>query len=306
MTRRVAIVTDSTASVPDSLVAELDISVVQLELMVGNEYNDERRIPHADLADAMRRGTPVATSPPPPAAFYWSYMDAVAAGAEAIVSIHLSEALSQTCEAARTAAAQLNVPVYVVDSRLAGMSTGYSVIAAAEAAKAGASVQTVLQILERRMASTCQMIYVDTLEYLRRSGRVSPAKAIVGETLSVKPVLIMKDGELDPLVTGIGAHRTLKRAVGQAAARAGNGPVDIAVEYFQFEDADRVLKMLQARVPRPRRVTLEFTSAIIGAHAGPGAIGITVSPADEVREAPPVVPGVRPRAGLAGLGRPRR
>ena len=279
MSRRVAIVTDSTASVPEPLVDELDITVVQLELLVGNETNDERRIPHEDLAEAMRRGTPVATSPPPVAAFYWNYMEAVAGGAEAIVSVHLSEGLSKTCEAARQAAAEINIPVYVVDSRLAGMSAGYSVIAAAEAAKAGASPQGVLHVLDRRMRTATQMIYVDTLEYLRRSGRVSSAKAFVGETLSVKPVLIMKEGGLDQLLNGIGAHRALKKAVAAAAARAGKGPVDIAVEYFQFADADRVLKMLQARVAQPRRVTLEHTSAIIGAHVGPGALGIAVSPA---------------------------
>ena len=279
MNRRVAIVTDSTASVPVKIAEALDIAVVQLELKVGDEYNDERRVPHPHVARAMRDAVPVETAPPPPPAFFWNYTDAAASGVEAIVSIHLSADLSQTCEHARLAASEIGIPVYVVDSRLAGLGLGYPVIAAAEAAVQGAPPQVVLNVLDRRLRSTTQMIYVDTLEYLRRSGRVGRAQALVGHALSIKPVLIMRDGMLEPLTKGVGPDRSLKRAVAAAAKRAGAGPVDIAVEHFQFADrAERTIEQLRAAVPKVRRITLEETSAIIGAHTGPGALGITVSP----------------------------
>ncbi|MDR7301086.1 DegV family protein [Haloactinomyces albus] len=279
MRRRVAIVTDSTASVPTGIAEKLGITVIQLELKVGEEYNDERRVPHSQLAQAMRDGVPVATAPPPPPAFFWNYMDAVSAGAEAIISVHLSEGLSRTCEAARIAATEVDVPVHVVDSRLCGLGLGYPVIAAAESAAAGATVQDVLGVLDRRLRGTTEFLYVDTLEYLRRSGRIGRAQAMLGQTLAVKPVLGFREGELAPLTKGIGTERALGKAITAAVERAGGGSVDIATEHFQAaERAGQVLHQLQDRLPGARQPILEETSAIIGAHTGPGALGITVSP----------------------------
>lgn len=280
MSRRVAIVTDSTASVPAHIAEQLQITVVQLELSVGDEVNDERRIPHSRLADSMRQGIPVGTAPPPPPAFFWNYTDAVSAGAEAIVSVHLSEGLSRTCESARAAAAEVDIPVYVVDSRLCGLGLGYPVIAAAEAAASGASVQGVLNILDRRLRSTTQLLYVDTLEYLERSGRIGKAQALVGQTLSLKPVLALRQGELEPIAKTIGSQRALKKAVAHAAGKAGSGPVNIATEHFVNVDrAESVLSSLSERLPQALPPIVSETSAIIGAHAGPGAVGITISPA---------------------------
>ena len=279
MNNRVALVTDSTASIPVDVADKLGICVVQLELKLGELENDERRIPHPDLAQAMRDGVAVETSPPPPPAFFWNYTDAVSAGVESIVSVHISEGLSQTCDSARSAAAEINLPVYVVDSRLCGLGIGYPVIAAAEAAAAGAGTQGVLSVLDRRLRSTTQMIYVDTLEYLRRSGRVGRAQALLGSALSIKPVLVLREGVLEPMVKGRGPDRALKKAVRQAAQRAGNWPVDIGIEHFQYADrANEVAEQLRAAVPQARRVVIAETSAIIGAHAGPGALGLTVSP----------------------------
>lgn len=280
MRRRVAIVTDSTASVPLDVADRLGISIVQLELTVGDEQNDERRVLHAQMAEAMRNNVPVATSPPPTPAFYWNYADAAASGVEAIISIHISEGMSQTCQAARIAAAEIGVPVYVVDSRLTGLSLGFPVIAAAEAAAAGANAHGVMNVLEHRLRSTTQLLYVDTLEYLQRSGRIGRAQALLGQALSIKPVLIMKDGIIDQLHKGIGPDRALRKAIGAAAERAGRGPVDVGVEHFEASGrAKHVLDALCSQLPQVRRVTLEETSAIIGAHTGPGALGITVSPA---------------------------
>ena len=281
MNSRVAIVTDSTASVPVDTAGQLDICTIQLELAVGEQRNDERRIPHQQLAQAMRDATPVETSPPPPPAFFWNYMDAASAGAEAIVSVHLSEALSQTCESARTASNDLNIPVYVVDSRLCGLGLGYPVIAAAEAAASGATLQGVLGVLDRRLRGTTQLIYVDTLEYLRRGGRIGRAQAALGQALSVRPVLILEDGAIDQHAKAIGSERALKKAVATAVSRAGGGPVDVGVEHFQAgERAEQLLEQLRRELPQTRRAVVEETSAIIGAHTGPGALGITISPVE--------------------------
>ncbi|MFR9729665.1 DegV family protein [Saccharopolyspora sp. MS10] len=280
MNHHVAIVTDSTASIPTDVAEQLRICVIQLELKIGEREDDERRVPHEELAQAMREGTPVETSPPPPPAFFWNYHDAAASGAESIISVHISDGLSQTCASARSAAEEVNLPVFVVDSRLCGLGMGFPVIAAAEAAAAGASTQGVLGVLDKRLRSTTQMIYVDTLEYLRRSGRVGRAQAFFGQALSIKPVLVLREGVLEPLVKGLGPERALKKAVQQAVARAGDGPVDVGIEHFQYaERAQEVAGQLRNQLPQVRRIVVAETSAIIGAHAGPGALGLTVSPA---------------------------
>lgn len=280
MLRRVAIVTDSTASIPVDIAEKWGIRVVQLELTVGEQANDERRVPHIELAQAMRANVQVSTSPPPVPAFFWNYMDAVGSGAEAIVSIHISTGLSQTCSAARAAAAEIDLPVYVVDSRLCGLGLGYPVLSAAEAAASGASVQGVLAVLEQRLRSTTQMLYVDTLEYLKRGGRISRTQAAFGHAFSVKPVLILRNGVLEPLTRAIGAERALKKAVAEATHRAGYGPVDIGVEHFDCADrAHEALNAIRAKLPQVRNALIEETSAVLGAHIGPGALGFTVSPA---------------------------
>lgn len=280
MNQRVAVVTDSTASIPPKVAEQLGISVVQLELTVGEESDGERRVPHTELASAMRRETPVSTSEPPPPAFFWNYMDAVASGAEAILSVHISEQLSQTCESARTAANEVNVPVYVVDSRLVGLSLGYAVITAAEAAASGAAAPEVMNQLEQRLRNTTQLLYVDTLEYLRRGGRIGRAQAWLGQAFAMKPVLSLNEqGMIDQHTRAIGQERALRKVIATAVEACGTGPVDIGVEHFEYpEGAQRLLQQLRTELPRVRRTSLEETSAVLGAHAGPGALGVTVSP----------------------------
>lgn len=280
MKQRVAIVTDSTASIPTEVAEQLRIAVVQLELAIGHDVNDERRIPHTQLAEAMQIGTPVDTSEPPAPAFFWNYSDAQAIDAEAVISVHISEGLSQTCASARAAADEVAVPVHVVDSRLVGLGLGFPVLAAAEAAAAGARPHGVLDVLERRMRATTQLLYVDTLEYLRQGGRIGRAAAWLGQALSIKPVLEVKDGIIDQHAKARGRDRALAKGVRTAVQRSGNRQVDIGVEHFQCaERAQQLLDELREQLPQVRRAVISETSAILGAHAGPGALGITVSPA---------------------------
>ena len=279
MTGHVAIVTDSTASIPADTARQLGIQIAQLELTVGDERNDERRIPHERLAAAMNGGVATATSEPPTPAFFWKYLDAANAGAQAVVSIHLSEKLSQTAASAREAASEVDVPVHVVDSRQSGLGLGYPVIAAAEAAASGASLQGVLNVLHQRLQTSTQMMYVDTLEHLYRGGRLSRTQVAIGRAFALKPVLILENGELAQLARGVGGERALRKAVATAVERAGRGPVDIAVEHFRARDrAEDLLGQLRAQLPQTRHALVEETSAILAAHVGPGALGITVSP----------------------------
>lgn len=279
MTGRVAIVTDSTSSLPAELADRLGIAVVQLELQVGDYLNTEGRIGHRDLIAAMRKFVPVATSPPPVAAFFWTYQEAAMNGADAVISVHMSQRLSLTVDAAREAASQVQIPVHVVDSRLGAMCLGYPVIAAAQAAAMGGSVAQVLDVLEERLDNTSEFFYVDTLEYLRRGGRIGAAAAMLGTALKIKPLLSLDDGQIVPLSSARGAKKALKRVADMAIKAAGKRDVDIAVEYFGSRDeAEALAKRVRSKIPGVKRFVMTQTSAIIGAHVGPGALGVTVSP----------------------------
>ncbi|MFB9907948.1 DegV family protein [Allokutzneria oryzae] len=279
MFRRVAVVTDSTASLPPELARRLGITVVQLQLQMGEKSTDEARVPTADLVSALHDRVQVTTAPPPSAAFFWTYQNAAAAGVEAVVSIHISTELSQTCATAHEAAGHTRVPVHVVDSRSCGMSVGFAAIAAAEAAMAGAGPSEVLDVVNRRATGSSSLIYVDTLEYLRRGGRIGAAQALIGSALSIKPLLAINDGRIEPLEKVRGTDRALSRLAALTAQHAAGRPVDIAVEHFASrERAENLIERLHTEVPLGREFLLAETSAIIGAHVGPGALGITVSP----------------------------
>ncbi|WP_019855171.1 DegV family protein [Actinopolyspora mortivallis] len=280
MKPRVALVTDSTASVPDNIAERLNISVVQLELTVDGQSNDERRVPRSELGEAMNAGTEVSTAAPPPPAFFWNYSDAVNEGAEEIVSVHISSELSETCESARAAAAEFDVPIHVVDSRTCCLGLGYAVMAAAETAAAGADVRTVLDVLHHRLNGSSETIYVDTLEHLRRSGRIGSAQATLGSALSLKPVLGLHEGVLTQFARGVGTERALRKAVDHAAETAGTRRVNIAAEHFLAEGrARQALEELKGRVELASEPLLAETSAIIGAHTGPGSVVLSVAPA---------------------------
>ncbi|GAA1274141.1 DegV family protein [Saccharothrix xinjiangensis] len=279
MYRRVAIVTDSTACLPPQLTEKLGITVAQIRVRIGDRVDEECRVPVTELVGALREQLDVTTAPPDPGAFFWAYSDAAASGAEAIVSLHVSTGLSETAGAARQAAAQVRAPVHVVDTKTCGMSLGYAVVAAATAAAAGGDVNRVLSAAQRTATRSTELIYVDTLEHLKRGGRVSRATALLGSALSVKPLLTVADGRIAPLEKVLGAERAVRKLVDLAVRRAGGDEVDIAVEHFDAaERAREVLRSLRDELPRVRRFMLTQVSSAIGAHVGPGAVGVTVSP----------------------------
>ncbi|GAB2984129.1 DegV family protein [Saccharothrix stipae] len=279
MPRRVAIVTDSTACLPPQLTEKLGVTVAQIQVRIGDWVDDEVRVPVPKLVDALRGQLDVTTAPPDPGAFFWAYADAVTSGADAIVSLHVSTGLSKTVEAARRAAEQVQVPVHVVDTRTCGMSLGYAVVAAATAAAAGGDVNHVLSAAQHIVRGSSELIYVDTLEYLQRGGRIGKAAALLGSALSMKPLLTVADGRITPLDKVLGAERALRRLVDIAVKRAGRDAVDIAVEHFDAADrATTVLDQLRAKLPNVRRFLVTQVSSAIGAHVGPGAVGVTVSP----------------------------
>src|SRR5689334_2523691 len=212
----VAVVTDSTAYLPDEAVARFGIEVVPLYVVLSGRSGEEGRdVSPADVARTLSvRGQHVSTSRPTPGDFVAAYRRCLDAGAERLVSIHLSAELSGTWDAARLAASQVGEHVVtVVDSRSAAMGNGFAVLAAARAAAAGADAAEVADAARRTAAATRTFFVVDTLEHLRRGGRIGPAAALLGSALSVKPVLHVLDGKVVPLEKVRTSARALHRLV---------------------------------------------------------------------------------------------
>ncbi|MBN9744413.1 fatty acid-binding protein DegV [Amycolatopsis sp. A1MSW2902] len=279
MSAHIAVVTDSTSCLPEQLAAQWRISVVQVQLHVGDQTDDEHRFDRSELIQTMKSGAAVTTSPPDPGAFFWSYQDAASAGASAIVSLHISGRLSQPVEAAREAAQQVRIPVHILDSGTASMSLGYAAVSAARVAGAGGQLERVLDAAERRVRNSTELIYVDTLEYLRRSGRIGAAQSMLGSAFAIKPLLTVRNGEVSPLARVPGTKRAMNRLVDLAVKAAGDQPVDLAVTRFG-SDENEIVRRLRERVPGAGEIVVGDASTVIGAHVGPGALSITVSPSN--------------------------
>jgi DegV family protein with EDD domain len=280
----VALVTDSTASLSAQTAADRGITVVPLQVVIGatsyDESGTENPVTPQMLAEALKEWTPVSTSRPNPEAILETYEKLVADGAEAIVSVHISAELSGTFESAQLAARRSPVPVTLVDSRQVGMGTGYAVLAAADAIADGADAETVAAAARNRAANTTSLFYVDTLEYLRRGGRMGAAAALLGSALAVKPILRVEDGRIAPFERVRTSAKALSRLEELAVEAAESAEVDVAVAHLASpERAEQLAERLTGRLGAqlPREVSLGEIGAVLGAHVGPGMVAVAVS-----------------------------
>ena len=276
---RVAVVTDSTAYLPDGLADRLSIRVVPLQVVLGGRSGAEgSEVTPAQVASALAGWVPVSTSRPTPAQFAAVYQDALDRGATEVVSLHLSRELSGTWDSARLAAAEIGSDrIRVVDSRSAAMGLGFAVLAAAQAAADGGSQEQVYEAAVSTAERTTTLFYVDTLEHLRRGGRIGAAQALLGTARSVKPILHVQEGRIVPLEKVRTVSKGIARLEALAVAAAGDGPTDVAVHHLAAgERAALLAERLRARLPRIRQFYASEVGAVVGAHVGPGVLGVVV------------------------------
>jgi DegV family protein with EDD domain len=277
---RVAVVTDSTADLPADLVAEHGVRIVPLRIAIGAQTAvDGVDIGPDEVVEALRAKRTVSTSRPSPGDFVDAYRQALDAGADHVVSVHLSAELSGTWDSARLAAQEFGYGVVrVVDSRSTSMALGFAVMAAARASAGGASAGEVQDAAVAAADRTSCLFYVDTLEYLRRGGRIGAAAAMLGTALSVKPLLHVRDGRIVPLEKVRTSSRALARLVALTVQAAGADPVDIGVQHLAAKDrADVVAERLREQLPSVRQLITAEVGATVGAHTGPGVVGVAVA-----------------------------
>ena len=276
----VAVVTDSTAYLPAELSGSYDLTVVPLTVVInGAEGLEGLQIQPAEVARALgARRFAVSTSRPAPSQFVEAYERLLKAGADGIVSVHLSAKLSGTFEAATLAAAEVGDRVRVVDSETTGMGLGFAALAAAKAATDGKDLDAVRGEAADHASRVSTLFYVDTLEFLRRGGRIGAASALLGTALSVKPILHVVDGAIVVRDRVRTAGRALAKLVDLAVEASGDGEVDIAVHHLQAPEraaalADAVSMRLSDRL---RDCYITEIGAVVAAHVGPGLAGVVV------------------------------
>jgi DegV family protein with EDD domain len=282
----VAVVTDSTAYLPEGFADRQAVTVVPLHVLVDSDGGlDGVDFGPAELAKALDEHRTVLTSRPTPAELADAYRTALDGGATAVVSVHLSRDLSGTWEAARLAAEEVGSEfgdhgaVRVVDSRTTAMGLGFAVLAAADAASDGAEPAQVERIATDVASRTRTFFCLQTLEHLRRGGRIGPTAAIVGSALAVKPLLHVAGGQIVPLEKVRTTSRAATRMVELTAAAAGDGAVGLAVHHLGApERAAELATRLEERLPRSDGCLVSEVGAVIGAHTGMGVLGVVVLP----------------------------
>lgn len=284
---RVLVVTDSTSYLPDGVARDHGLIVVPLQVVLdGRALTEGVEVTSAEVAAALSAGRQVSTSRPSPALFAATYRQAArsADGPVDIVSVHLSGDLSGTVDAARTAAREVatdGITVRVVDSRTIALGLGFATLAAARSAGRGQPSDRVAEAAARCAHNTGTWLYVDTLEYLRRGGRIGAASAFLGSALSVKPLLHLVDGRIEPVERVRTSSRALARLEQLVATAVGERRVDVGVQHLgAAERAEELAARLAARLTLASLVVSEV-GAVIGAHAGPGLVGVVAAPAEQ-------------------------
>lgn len=283
MAMSVAVVTDSTAYLPDSYATRYGIDVVPLTVVIdGVDGCDGVDVDAEALTAALKAKSKVTTSMATPEVMGKAYEKALDGGADAVVSVHLSSELSGTVDAARTAARTICADrgadvVHVVDSHTTVMGLGFAAIAAAEAGAGGLSASDVVSVAESTASRSRTFFVVETLDYLRRGGRIGAATALFGTALAMKPLLHISGGKIKPLEKVRTMSRALSRLVELAADEAGDEPVDLAVHHLAApERAELLADRLRERIPSASECVVSELGAVIGAHTGPGVVGVVV------------------------------
>ena len=269
----IRIVTDSTCDLPEATTNEYGITVVPLYVNIGSQsYLDGVDLSREEFYERLPDyDPPPTTAAPGPQRFRQIYEGLAANGATEILSIHISVSLSAVVDSARSGAQETKaVPVTVLDSRQLSLGTGFLVVAAAKAAAEGCSMAEIIASLEALTLRTHVFAALDTLEFLRRSGRMNGTVAGLGNLLQIKPLLKMHDGDptAERVRTSNGAANRLISLLSDLA------PLEqVAVVHSHAPDKAESLRQRARHLLLEGEVPCVNLTPVIGAHIGPGAVG---------------------------------
>jgi len=278
----VGIVTDSACDLTKDEAAALGVEVVPLNIRFGtDEFTDGQNLSVEEFYRRMSEAQDLPeTSAPAPGAFEVAFRKLAADGAQAIVRINLSGGLSATIESARNAARAVegDIDVRVIDSRTLTAGLGTIVMAAAEAARAGAGVDDVVALVDDMVGRTRVYAALDTLDNLKKGGRIGGAQHMLGSMLAIKPLIDITGGEVEEA----GKQRTRKKSLIWLRDKLFEEPrvEGLAVFDGQAPDVDEFLELISSRYG-PDDIRTGRIGAVIGTHGGPRVMGICylVSPA---------------------------
>jgi DegV family protein with EDD domain len=276
----VAIVTDSASDMDPARAAELGISIVPLEVTFGSESFKAG----VDLSTDQfwqRMTAPDApfpkTAASAPGDFKAAYDAAFAGGADAIVSIHVAGTLSGTVKSAEIAKGMLpDREIHIVDSNGASMCEGLLAELAVGMAALGVGAAEIARVCEERRQDIATIVALDTLEYLKRGGRISGAKAAIGTLLSIKPIIEVKDGKVEQAAQVRTRGKARETVIDMVCVR----PIErMAVLHTTNAEVEAFRDAIVARVPGgidPAKVTIDLVGPSVGPHLGPGCVGAVV------------------------------
>lgn len=279
---RITVVTDSTSDISPELASSQGIVVVPLSVTVeGRSYLDGLEITPSRFYDLLSSSTEFPkTSQPSPEQFMAVYEPLLRAG-HSIVSVHISGGLSSTVESARSAARMLDAGrIHIVDSKSISYGIAFLALEARRAIREGFSVESIAARLEKVRAEIEVLFTLCTLEYLYKGGRIGKVSALLGSLLDIKPVVRVEDGVYVPLRKVRTMKQALEAFVNHLQSRMGNNPVSVAVGHGKAHDAASALReMVMKAANVVGDVPIFEVGPVIGAHTGPGTVGLAFKPA---------------------------
>jgi DegV family protein with EDD domain len=276
----IRIVTDSTAYLSPELISQYDLSVVPLIVNFGDEsFREGEKYSNKEYYHKLKTTNLVATTSQPSSGDFFTVYKKLADEGNEIISIHISSVLSGTLASAQAAATLLpEAKITVIDSLSTANPLAWMVIEAAKAAQAGQTVEEITQQVENMKKNTSLLFVVDTMEYLKRGGRVGGAQALLGTLLQIKPILHLQAGRIEVFDKVRTKQKALARLIGEFDSFMSNRPMmenlKVAVIHIDTEENAEILKKKLAE----KYLGLQFEGGelgpVIGSHAGPGTLGI--------------------------------
>lgn len=271
---RVKIVTDSTAELTQAVVDKYGITVVPLTIHIdGQDYLDGVTISAKDFLDKMKTSKELPKSSQPPAGKFQEIYDDLGADGSPIISIHMTGGMSGTVKSAEAASGMTDSAVTVIDSRFISHALAFQVLAAAEAAEEGKSVEEIVEIITKIRDNTRLFVVVDTLDNLVKGGRIGKGRAMIGSLLSIKPIASLAGGEYTPVAKARSYKQVIQYLMKEFTQDSQNKTVK-AVGIAQadgFQMATPLLQEIEKSGFHDTKVT--YTTPVISTHTGPGAIG---------------------------------